>query len=808
MSRLDAAGSRTVSPTHRGSKQDDNDRGALLDGGDGDGGGDGGDTQKLLTKATSSSSSSKHDPWSDQVPQSRWARLKESLNPGFPPSIKYIISQELAERFSYYGMRAILVLYFKDFLEFGPDSATAMYHVFVVMAYFTPLLGGIISDSWWGKYKTIIVLSLIYSLGNIVVSVTAIPGVTGTPPHWWGVLIGLTLIAIGTGGIKPCVSAFGGDQFVAGQERQLSIFFSMFYAAINTGSFMSMIITPMLRSDVHCFDRDNCFPLAFGVPAALIIVATGIFIAGSRLYRRVPPPGNVIVSVVSTVKTALVTRFRGNGPRKAHWLDYAEGHHSRQTIENTKSLMRVLLIFLPLPVFWTLYDQQGSRWTLQAEQMSGDLGPLGTLKPDQMQAVNAVLILIMIPVFQKVVYPLCERFGLKLTPLRKMGAGMILTAVAFVIAAFVQFAINDTLFDPSYSGANGARLTVINGFSQPLKLNITQPAQPLISLQSPAFSIKPYMDVYNGPATFSAFAPSAVDPLTGSNTLSETSVVSSHTMSTVVFFPSAATAGAFDFVVTDDDLENRLPEPSQTAVRLIHAAPGAFPEGISLVLADGPSVARETEVVNVAPGTASAFTDVAYGTFILRIVSSVTGDVVAESAGDISLGDGAVMVVVLTGDSTASDPASPLKVTTFTYVEPKDVSMMLQLPQYIVMTAAEVLFSITGLEFAYSQSPASMKAVATAAWQLTVAFGNLIVVIVAESRPFDNQAYEFFFFAGLLAAVTIVFAWLASMHTYVTVLDNGDDSDKLDDKSPLATSRSSTEDYGSVPTSKLSFSDA
>ncbi len=89
-------------------------------------------------------------------------------------------------------------------------------------------------------------------------------------------MTGLFIIAIGTGGIKPCVSAFGGDQFVRPQQdKQLVAFFSVFYFSVNAGSLISTFVTPILREDVHCFNKDSCYPLAFGVPAILMIVAVG-----------------------------------------------------------------------------------------------------------------------------------------------------------------------------------------------------------------------------------------------------------------------------------------------------------------------------------------------------------------------------------------------------------------------------------------------------------------------------------------------------------------------------------------------------
>lgn len=143
--------------------------------------------------------------------------------------------------------------------------------------------------------------------------------------------IGLVLIALGTGGIKPCVSAFGGDQFILPQqERYLSVYFSLFYFAINTGSLISTFLTPVLRNDVSCFGEKSCFSLAFFVPAVLMIVSIGeqfviirsyslhsswfliffyktftvIFAAGRWLYIVKKPEGNIVLKVVKCISVS------------------------------------------------------------------------------------------------------------------------------------------------------------------------------------------------------------------------------------------------------------------------------------------------------------------------------------------------------------------------------------------------------------------------------------------------------------------------------------------------------------------------
>lgn len=122
-----------------------------------------------------------------------------------------------------------------------------------MMCYFFPLLGGILSDSYWNKFKTILGLSIVYFFGTVLLAVTSIPGVTGGSaghPSPWGVIVSLFLIAVGTGGIKACVSSFGGDSYLPHQEKARAIFFSAFYFTINFGTTFAKLLTPLLKENV------------------------------------------------------------------------------------------------------------------------------------------------------------------------------------------------------------------------------------------------------------------------------------------------------------------------------------------------------------------------------------------------------------------------------------------------------------------------------------------------------------------------------------------------------------------------------
>lgn len=282
-------------------------------------------------------------------------------------------------------------------------------------------------------------------------------------------IVGLFLIAIGSGGIKPCVTALGADQFkLPEQLKAMATYFSLFYFAINTGSMISTLVTPILRQDVQCFDEDTCFSLAFGVPAILMVTSIIIFVAGKFLYVLKPPAGNMLVRVSSCIANAISERRKKRKTdRREHWLDYAEEKHGKQLVTEIKTLFNVLVLYIPLPVFWALFDQQGSRWTFQATRMDGQVGALN-LKPDQMQVINPALILIFIPLYDIVFYPLLSKIGIR-RPLQKLTLGGCLAGVAFIVSAILEIQLSKTY--PIIAEAGESQLRIFNGM--PCQYSVT-----------------------------------------------------------------------------------------------------------------------------------------------------------------------------------------------------------------------------------------------------------------------------------------------------------------------------------------------
>ncbi len=466
---------------------------------------------------------------------------------GFPPQIKYIVGNEAAERYSFYGMRSILTLFMTQTLLFSESKSISVFHLFVLGVYFTPLLGGYLSDRFWGKYRTIMTLSTLYVAGHAVLA-------------FWesehGLYVGLGLISLGAGGIKPCVSAHVGDQFTQSSSHLVKKVFALFYFSINFGSFFAYLVTPWTRAQFGT-------SVAFGVPGVLMAIAVFVFWLGRHKYISVPPTGP-----------------RPDSPRRVLWHAFwtnrasAERKFGTDAVDAAYAVVRVGLMLLPVCLFWALFDQTGSSWVLQAARME-----LHGMQPDQLGALNPLMVMGLIPLFAIGIYPALERRGMNVSPLRKMTVGMFLTGLSFVASA------------------------VIEHFTDP------------------------------------------------------------------------------------------------TTVREL---------------------------------------------FVLRLDQLVVAGAPLDRCADMYV----------------DFFAHPVE----------RISVFWQIVPYLILTAAEVLVSITGLEFAYTQAPRSVKSTIMSLWLLTTAIGNFLAAIVAAVNIFDGVAY-FAFWAALMGVVAIVFALMARVYRPVDYIE-------------------------------------
>ena len=364
-----------------------------------------------------------------------------------PPGIPFIIGNEVAERFSFYGMRSVLLAYMTLYLTqpngelavFGAKSAEAWVHLFVGSAYFFPIIGGLVADAFWGKYKTIIILSICYCAGHACL---AFMGVWGDTKLW--LFLGLLLIAIGSGGIKPCVSSHVGDQFCDKNKHLITKVFGWFYFSINLGAFISGLLTPFFleAKRVEGSLGEWLYPYfswivgpkemgevifghhyAFGLPGALMGIATVIFWLGRNNYTHIPPRG--------------ISWFRDTFSQ-----------------ENVRVLLRLSIIFSFVILFWALFDQIGTLWQVQARNLDRIIpewipwvGGMEMLASQVSAVWNPLFILLLIPCFSSIVYPFCGKY-FTITPLGKMRLGLWVMGGSFALVSWVQMKI-DVGLNPS-----------------------------------------------------------------------------------------------------------------------------------------------------------------------------------------------------------------------------------------------------------------------------------------------------------------------------------------------------------------------
>ncbi|MCF6202095.1 MAG: POT family MFS transporter [Methylococcaceae bacterium] len=321
-----------------------------------------------------------------------------------PDGIPFIVANEAAERFSYYGMRAILVVFMTQYLMnsageldvMSENEAQGYFHLYVSAVYFMPIFGALLADGFIGKYRTILFLSLFYCLGHFALALD---------DTRMGLLIGQGLIALGAGGIKPCVSSHLGDQFGRSNQHLLSKVFGWFYFSINLGAFAAMLIIPWL------LDRYGA-AVAFAVPGFLMLIATIAFWSGRYRFVHIPPAGtSFIQEVLSPFGLKIVLKLGG--------------------------------IYLFIAIFWALFEQTGSSWVLQAQKMDRVIWGIEVL-PSQVQAANPLLIMFLVPLFTYYIYPALEKI-VNLTALKKISIGLFLTVIAFTIPAWIQMQLDQGL---------------------------------------------------------------------------------------------------------------------------------------------------------------------------------------------------------------------------------------------------------------------------------------------------------------------------------------------------------------------------
>lgn len=391
-----------------------------------------------------------------------------------------------------------------------------------------------------------------------------------------------------------------------------------------------------------------------------------------------------------------------------------------------KRLFSMLTLSLSLPVIHALSEQLGSRWTIQASRMNGDLG-FYNIKPDQLPMVMPLLVLILLNLWDWLVQPLYERFGCRLQ--MKFVLAGVLAAISFIMAGGLEL-----ILEPTYAvmpSLNECQVRIFNGHACDYRLHIADEVETIRAF-----------DVYQG-----------VIPLEGDE-LFHARLETITEECTDLNVPMKLTGGqALSYFL---DMDNAVTEymdnpkkdmSGKATLRLLVS--GVVDQMLRIVNAD-----TDIEILkHWSNSTAPMLLLNGRYSIISETSQDMITDVTLEYAGVYTL----MLLIQPELTSTNLIKISP----------PSTISMLWMLPQYMVMAMAEALFNTTVMYFTYREAPTSMKAVMQAFMLLMISIGNLIDVIIVSAAFFSSQASEFFLFAGLMGADCVLIWWLANRYKSV-----------------------------------------
>ncbi|KAF7827556.1 protein NRT1/ PTR FAMILY 8.3-like [Senna tora] len=400
----------------------------------------------------------------------------------------FILGNECCERLAYYGIAKNLVTYLITKLHEGNVTAASNVTTWQGTCYLSPLIGAFLADAYWGKYWTIAVFSTIYFFGMCTLTLSAsIPALkpvecvgsvcpSATPAQYCVFFFGLYLIALGTGGIKPCVSSFGADQFddTDPDERiKKGSFFNWFYFSINIGAIVS--------GSLIVWIQDNAgWGLGFGIPAVFMGLSILFFFSGTPLYRFQKPGGSPITRMCQVV----VASFRKRnlevpvdsshlyetpekisaieGSRKLEHsdeltsLDKAavvsdverkSGHYSNPwrlctvtQVEELKILIRMFPIWASGIVFSAAYAQLSTMFVEQGTMMDTSIGSF-IIPPASLSTFDVISVIFWVPIYDRIIVPIARKFTGKekgFTELQRMGIGLFISVLCMSTAAVVE----------------------------------------------------------------------------------------------------------------------------------------------------------------------------------------------------------------------------------------------------------------------------------------------------------------------------------------------------------------------------------
>lgn len=397
-----------------------------------------------------------------------------------------IFATEICERMGSLGLQRNLVTYFTTKIHLSNPKAANTVSNFVGALYLTPFIGGFLADAYWGRFWAITAFASIQVAGMVLLTLSAalpalkpgpcpadssLPCPAASTSQLAVLYLGLYLIALGNGGIKPNVSSMGADQFDeshAKEKKHMSSFFNWYYFIISIGSLLSVTVFVYIQDNVG-------FGWGFGIPAAVMILAIIVFFCGSPLYRYKLPSGSPLTSVFQVLVAAsrkhkahitddeILYEGPTEGQRSVEILAHtnqfrfldkaavAEGLKDGGVspwrlctvtqVEEVKMLLRFFPIWVSTIVVWTALSQMETFSVEEGSTMDHTMGPHFKFPPASLSVFELVNVLLILPLYDRFLVPFLRRFTghpQGITQLQRIGTGIVFSILAMVIAGFVE----------------------------------------------------------------------------------------------------------------------------------------------------------------------------------------------------------------------------------------------------------------------------------------------------------------------------------------------------------------------------------